>query len=400
MFRNSIATAIGRYESSLSVEQSCDALQDDLGGDPDLIIVSHTAISNSHSYAEIIRNKFPTAKCMGSTSCRGVLTNEGLSDFGQPGYALWALRDLDGDFGVGVASFGDSISNATLDALNQAISSADREGELPDLVWIHSSPGNEEAVVRSIDQYYESDVLIVGGSSADEALEAKWSCFADSSSTNTGVAIAVFYTSFKVSTSFQSGYKPTSVTGVATRCEGRVVYEIDNKPAAQVYNSWTNNLVDLEEQPLPINVLGTSTLSPIGVAMGDVSGIPYYNLAHPETYTEDEALSFFCQIDEGEKLTLMEGTPDNILSRPGRVANEASHTLTGEANGVAGGLIIFCGGCLLAVESRASEIQQHLASAFVDAPYMGAFTFGEQGRFHNGENRHGNLMISVTLFHR
>jgi len=372
----------------------------ELGGEPGLVIVSHTATSDSSIYAQTIQHKFPTANCMGSTTCRGVLTQSGLSEFGKPGYALWAMRDLDGDFGVGIASFSDSIHTATLSALDQAIGNADREGELPDLIWIHSSPGNEEQVVKSINDYYGGDVLIVGGSSADEALEAKWSCFADVVSTGSGVSVAVFYTSFKVTTSFQSGYIPTSHKGIATRCNGRVVYEIDNKPAAHVYNEWTNNLVDLQNQPLPVNVLGTSTLSPLGVAMGDVAGIAYYNLAHPETYTEQQALSFFCQIDEGEELTLMEGTPDNILSRPARVANEAAHVYSDQLGDVAGGLIIFCGGCLLAVESRANEIHDHLATTLANAPYMGCFTFGEQGQFLNGENRHGNLMISATLFHR
>jgi hypothetical protein len=33
-------------------------------------------------------------------------------------------------------------------------------------------------------------------------------------------------------------------------------------------------------------------------------------------------------------------------------------------------------------------------------PFLGSFTFGEQGCFAGGENRHGNLMISVLVFTR
>ena len=33
-----------------------------------------------------------------------------------------------------------------------------------------------------------------------------------------------------------------------------------------------------------------------------------------------------------------------------------------------------------------------------DTPFLSSFTFGELGVFPNGENCHGNLMISVLIF--
>jgi hypothetical protein len=169
-------------------------------------------------------------------------------------------------------------------------------------------------------------------------------------------------------------------------------------PAALVYNNWTDQLVDLDSISLPANVLGSSTLSPLGIAVGDVSGIPYFNLAHPESYTEELALTLFCEVAEGQRLTLMSGTTDNIISRPGRVANEAIHNSGTDDDEILGGLVVFCGGCLLAVEPRAAEISEHLNVSMKNQPYLGCFTFGEQGCLMGGENRHGNLMISVTVF--
>jgi hypothetical protein len=32
------------------------------------------------------------------------------------------------------------------------------------------------------------------------------------------------------------------------------------------------------------------------------------------------------------------------------------------------------------------------------APFLGAFTFGEQGAITDGANRHGNLMVSGLVF--
>ncbi len=398
MDKTPIATASSVYQTATDLDALCQSLTQRLSNEPDLIIVSYSSLSDERSLTEHLSQRFPDTAIMGGSTCRGSITADGLVGFGQSNVSLWGLCDDDGDFGVGYADYDGSVSSAATHALEQALANAQREGELPDMVWIHSSPGNEEEVVATLDALMGRDVSIIGGSVADESLEGKWSCFAGKQVTGNGVALAVFFSSYEISTSFQSGYQPTQRTGVATRCEGRTVFEIDNQPAVNRYNEWTGSLVNLDTAQLPVNVLGSSTLSPLGIAVGEVSGIPYYNLVHPETYTEDRALTFFCEVAEGETLTLMNGSLDNIISRPGRVANEAINTAHGSDGDVLGGLAVFCGGCLLAVEPRVNEITQHLNESMREKPYLGCFTFGEQGRFSGGENRHGNLMISVTVF--
>lgn len=395
-----IATVSGTCTSKEELNALCGALHKKLDEPPKIVIASYSSICETPLITETLSSNLPDVAIMGGSTCRGSLTQSGLIGFGEANISLWGLCDEDGDYGVGFAEYKESIESATEQALNQALNHADRQGELPDLVWIHSSPGFEENVVSTLDGLLGGDVSIVGGSIADETLDAKWSCFAGTESTGNGISIAVFFSSYEISTSFQCGYQPTATQGIATRCEGRTVYEIDDKPAALVYNSWANNLVNLSNNTPPINVLGLSTLSPLGMAVGDVSGIPYYNLAHPESYTEDNALTFFCEVEEGQSLTLMSGTLDNIIERPSRVANEAIHNVEGSENEIIGGLVVFCGGCLLAIEPRVNEISNTLNASMEHQPFMGCFTFGEQGRFSGGENRHGNLMVSVTVFRK
>ncbi len=405
MGTNPIATAAGVYNAGQDLTNVANALREKLDAEPDLVIASYSSLSNSAELVESLNGLFPNSAIAGASTCRGALTSEGLCAFGESNVALWGLSDEQGSYGVGFAAFEAdaerfSVQEATEKALDSALEQSGRAGELPNLIWMHASPGNEEAIVATLDGIFEGDVSIVGGSAADETLEAKWTCFAGDELGSSGVSLIVFFSTYEIGTSFQSGYAPTNKHGIATRCEGRTVHEIDGEPAALVYNALTDQLVDMKVAQLPENVLGSSTLSPLGIAVGDVSGIPYYNLAHPETYTEDLALTFFCEVAEGEKLTLMSGSADNIISRPGRVANEAIHNSDSSSSEVLGGLVVFCGGCLLAVESRASEISGHLNQNMGDQPYLGCFTFGEQGCLMGGENRHGNLMISVTVFKR
>ncbi len=52
----------------------------------------------------------------------------------------------------------------------------------------------------------------------------------------------------------------------------------------------------------------------------------------------------------------------------------------------------------MSIQDHREEVVQGLRDALPGVPFLGAFTFGEQGCFVGGENRHGNLMISVLLF--
>lgn len=400
MSNQSIATAACRFQTKQDLETLTESLNSQLQSAPDLIIASYSSLCDTDLIVKGLAALYPNSAITGASTCRGAMTADGLNAFGDANVTLWGLCDSDGAYGVGFTEIRDSVSDATTSAVEQALERSGRQGELPSLIWVHTSPGNEETVVTTIDQIFDGDVSIVGGSAADETLAEEWTCFAGQQHATRGVSVTVFFSSLEISTSFQSGYLPTETSGVATRCEGRTVYEIDNQPAAVVYNNWAGQLVDIERAQFPVNVLGSSTLSPLGVTVGDVSGIPYYNLAHPETYTKDKALTFFCEVAEGETLTLMSGTVDNIISRPGRVANEAIFNSDDPDGEIVGGLVVFCGGCLLAVEPRAAEIANHLNESMRQQPYLGCFTFGEQGCLIGGENRHGNLMISVTVFKR
>jgi hypothetical protein len=53
---------------------------------------------------------------------------------------------------------------------------------------------------------------------------------------------------------------------------------------------------------------------------------------------------------------------------------------------------------MLGIQPRMQEVVESLRGALGERPFLGTFTFGEQGCFVGGENRHGNLMISVLTF--
>lgn len=367
-----------------------------LGGPPDWVLVQ-SAVRHD---AEALRGALAATGARvihGASSCLGVMTHTGVHTDGSVG--LFGLRDAHGAYGTGIARLGDDPAAASAAALQQAIDAAERQGEVPALVWLTAAPGHEERCIAGIEAVLGRGVPIVGGSAADDVVAGGWYLLTREASERDAVVVTAMYPSTAIASAFQSGYAPTNRTGTITRGEGRTIAEIDGQPAAVVYNAWTGGAI---EAALPAggNVLGGTTLFPLGRRAGESGGAAYYRLAHAESVTADGALRLFADVAVGDALVLMTGTTEALRSRAGRVAADALAVAQWRPADVAGALVVFCAGCMLTVRDGLDDVVASLRAVLGDVPFLGCFTFGEQGCFVGGENCHGNLMISVTLFAR
>ena len=368
----------------------------ELGAAPDLLIVYSSVKHNGADLIRALKAAAPNTPIHGSTSCLGVMTVEGFHRTEGVGLGLFGIRDEEGDYGVGVALVSDDPRGSGAQAIQEAIANAGRQGEPPDLVWINGVPGHEGAVLEGIQDVLGPDVPIAGGSSADNTVEGYWQQFANGQVYTNAVIVTAMYPSTNTYFAFHSGYSATETRGVVTKSEGRVLYEIDNRSAAEVYNEWTGGIIS--DYLDGGNVLASTTLYPLGRQVGQVGPVPYHRLSHPDSVTAEGALTLFSDIAEGEELILMSGTRKSLVSRAGRVARAALGAGNLTADQISGALVIYCAGCMLTVQDRMDQVAAEIRDALGNKPFIGAFTFGEQGCFVGGENHHGNLMISVVVF--
>lgn len=335
------------------------------------------------------------AQIHGATSCLGAMTGAGVTD----GLALFAIEDPDGAYGSCLKSFGADPRQAARDATLEALARADRVGEKPELVWVSSTPGVEEAVLEGIQSLTGPDVPIIGGSAADNTVSGDWFVFDGAQTQAAGLVVSVMFPSRPVSFAYHNGYSPTEISGTVTRIEGRRVIEIDNRPAFDVYRDWTNGAVDITADVAAMqSILSESTLAPLGRNVAELDGVASYLLAHPAGADTSGALELFATVEHGETLTLMTGTKTGLVERAGRVAALARAAGRMETSPISGALMVYCGGCMLSVQDRLDEVVGGVAAALGDAPFAGTFTFGEQGPILGAGNRHGNLMISCIVF--
>lgn len=378
-----------------NLELVLNAALGELSGPPSIILCSASIAADLGPLQQNLGADIPFH---GASSCLGVMTSDGPYVAQGSGVGILAISDPEGAYGsaVGPVIDGD-VEAATQQVLLAALAQAGRPGEAPELIWLTATPGTEERIIASIQGIIGTGVPICGGSAGDNTVSGDWMVFDYEHRYSSGIALTVMFPSVRVGYAFHSGYRPTSTEGRVTSVDGRRILSIDDKPGAKVYNDWTAGKLDTAMESGG-SVIGNTSLSPLGRRRDAVAGFDYFLLSHPESVSQDGGLALFSDIEVGDQIVLMEGTEDNLVHRAPRVAENALEMARLDKQHISGALVIYCAGCMLTVQERMTEVADGLREALGGKPFLGTFTFGEQGCFIGGSNHHGNLMISVVVF--
>ncbi len=377
---------------------------------PAFVSVFYDASHDDAKVWSFVQQHFPDAAVMGGTSCGGIMTEAGLGGPGSIGMLL--VDDPDGNYGTAAIALDGDVADCAEQVLRDALLAADCVDELPELVWIYQAPGSEEAVISGLRRILGERCPIIGGSSADNAVEGQWRQLGPGGAMRHGLVVGVLFPSGGIGFAFQGGYEPTGASGVVTRVgyrtrgddgainrtSGREILTIDDEPAAEVYNRWIGGaLTDKLQHGGPI--LTDTTMFPLGVDSGRIEDVPHYMLIHPSLVLRNGGLSTFASVSVGTRVYCMQGNRARLVERAGKVATAAAAALPGGPASLAGALIVYCAGCMLAVGDEMPLVSQTVYESLGGQPFIGCFTFGEQG-FMIDRNAHGNLMISAVAFGR
>jgi hypothetical protein len=373
-----------------------------------LAFVFYGCAHDDHLLHNFLSQRLPGAGLIGGTSAGGYMTHRG--PVGETGIGLMLLEDDSGDYGLAAGSLGDDPSQAARQLLWQALANAGCPGELPELIWVFQAPGHEEAVVDGLRQVVGDRCPIVGGSSADNDVSGRWRQLGPQGLLHDGLVVAALFPSSPVGSAFQGGYEPAGPSGIVTAIgdavrqgdtesaaplQSREISQIDGMPAAEVYDRWLGGrLASMRRHGG--SILAQTTLHPLAREAGNLDGLHTYHLIHPESITADGRLRSFCNVAVGDRLHAMKGDRQRLVERASTVAQRARQALP-VRHPLAGALIVYCGGCKMAVDDDIAHVSAALSRTLGEAPFIGCFTFGEQGHLVD-RNVHGNLMISAVAF--
>jgi hypothetical protein len=399
-----------RDEQTAAALQLLDAELAGLSFEPRILFTFYGCDHDDRLLHAHLKARFPRTAIIGGSSSGGVMTQSGVMDEHSIGVML--IDDADGDYGVAAAPLGDDAALTAERLLLTALAGCGCSGQLPELIWVYQAPGREEAVVEGLRRVVGDRCPIVGGSSGDNDVSGRWRQLGPDGPMSDGVAIGVLLPSAALGSAFQGGYEPTGQngvvtsvgftadgqSGVVTASSGREIVSIDGEPAAAVYNRWIGGQIDSQVSEGG-TILAETTMVPLATDAGRVDGVAHYLLIHPESVTNNSSLRTFCNVDVGARLYAMTGNRQRLVERAGRVAGQAMRALPAGNRGAAGALIVYCGGCKMAVGEDIGHVAQAVTESLGGAPFIGCFTFGEQGQLLD-RNVHGNLMISAVVFGR
>ena len=392
------------------------------GRDPSLLLVFMTA-NIDHERAlgrlnEITQGKIPYSGC---TICQGAMEGNFWRQVDELKLtSIWAIHDPEGSYEVGMADLTkasedhptrkivqNAVSNVVARCRAKSKENPDNQviqGD-PSFIWVNPPPGPEDEALLGVQDGMEGrKIEIIGGSSADNDVSGSWKQWnSEVGVVSNGVPFVISHCSAQVKGSAFTGYSATPKTGKVTKVNGsRHILAIDDKPAGQVYDEWTSgHFKYMWCDPDDSNILGPSSVYPLGQVVGkDWDNEEVFRTLHPHLLIKkDQSLTVFADVREGQNICMMTGTKENIQTRISTVASNVLRSTGIRMSEIRGALVVFCAGAMMYVgKDGMNAACRKLDKTLGGANYLGIHTFGEQGPFPDGTNKHGNLMFSALVF--
>lgn len=383
----------------LAAERACDP-----AGPDDLMLAFYTT---EHCPEEIIttaRQRGLARRVFGWSVESGLLTADGYHCSTKGVLGLLSLRLAGLAVGVGWCERDelDSPQARAQLALRRAVEDAggSARGRPPSLILMSSThQGDEEKTIEGLDAATGGGTPIMGGTAGRRRNHptAQPSVIAGDRAIRTGLTVAVLYADRPVQWAFEGGFELTGARGRITASEGRVIHEIDHRPALEVYDEWSGGRIgELMAAGQPM--ASFCALHPLCRTVGpsSVEQRVFVHVWPKDGGDEVSRLVSAADLWPGDPVLYSEGTWAILLNRFSHLGRQARGDSIPADLGAA--LFICCEGIARCIpSSQHQQMAVLLNQSIGDVPWIGAFSLGEQGNFPGVGNHHGNLLTSLTL---
>jgi hypothetical protein len=202
-------------------------------------------------------------------------------------------------------------------------------------------------------------------------------------------AVGLYGSRLRVGHGCDAGWSDFGPERRITRSEGNVLYELDGRPALELYKTYLGE----RAEGLP----GTALLFPLAVRRGDDDIDPLVRtiLAVDES---QQSLTFAGDVPNGGIARLMRANTDKLIGSAGAAARAAVHALG--ATGDALVISVSCVGRRLVLGERTDEeVETVLDGAPEGSAHVGFYSYGEiSPSVPGGVSELHNQTMTVTVF--
>lgn len=233
-------------------------------------------------------------------------------------------------------------------------------------------------------------VVLSGGLAGDgSAFERTWVLAGAQVRAGVVVAVGFYGNRLQVGSGCRGGWLDFGPERRITRSDGNVLYELDGKPALDLYKTYLGDLA----QGLP----GSALRFPLSIRRPGDDAPPLVRtiLAVDE---QRHSLTFAGDMPEGHAARLMRTTNDSLIDSAGAAAAQARHGI-----GAAGDALVVSVSCvgrrLVLGERTEEEVESVLEAAPPGAGHVGFYSYGEiSPGAGGGPSELHNQTMTVTVF--
>jgi methyl-accepting chemotaxis protein len=331
----------------------------------------------SYDYGQVlagIRQKIPNAPVLGCTAA-AQYTESGVA---RGGVCCGLLRSESLQCSVSLATgLRDDPTACFQQAFDKLTSRPDAASNPFLIMLIDGLAGVGEEVALLPAAFLGPDARAAGASAADDYSFRETRVFANNECSSNALSMALLSSSQPWSIGVQHGHTPISKAFKITRAEGNMVYELDGRPAVDVWMESSRSAaaemgIDVDAMWNDPDQLGRYTC----IFEGGLETAKGYKVRWTGLQSESrDHLPFACTVPEGATMCVMKGTADSQISSAEQAARSA---LAGFGGGkIAGALVFDCAvrGAILG-DDLPKAVEQY-RNVLGDVPVLGCASYGE-----------------------
>ncbi len=252
---------------------------------------------------------------------------------------------------------------------------------------------NGSELVRGINSALPQEVVVTGGLAGDgDRFKRTWVINEGKPVTDTVVAVGLYGQQVEIGFGSHGGWDIFGLERTVTRSEGNVLYELDGKPALQLYKEYLGDLA----KGLPSSAL----LFPLALRANsaDTQSIVRTVLAVDEA---TQSMTFAGDIPQGYRAQLMKANFDRLIEGAAQAATKTQAVKTNGSktdNGDSLSIAVSCVGRRLVLGERSEE---ELEAALEKLPnktrQLGFYSYGEISPSGGYCDLHNQTMTITTI---
>lgn len=330
-----------------------------------LVFGNRFAIEDSNIYQEI-KTLFPDGEIIFGSACAEISSDT----VNEESITITAIEFEKSNFIVKTSN----VLNKDLDSYktgNELISQFPEQGLKYVFVVSEGSFINGSQLTRGMSASVNDNIVITGGLCGDDArFEKTIAGYNENPKPGEIVAVGFYGDTLDVSFSIHGGWTPFGPERIVTKSEGNILYELDNKPALDLYKSYLGD----KAKDLPAAAL----LYPLNVTSENEEQSIVRSILNIDE--KNNAVILAGDIAKNAKVQLMMTNVDNIANASERAAKQALELRETKPELA---MLVSCIGRKLVLDQRVEEeIEEVIEVLGKDTTISGFYSYGEIAPFH------------------